>query len=94
MAANMTLTKTPMPAQDPAVRAKNFDEVATGYTEEMALNEAARCLGCKNMPCVDGCPVKIHIPEFIGKIKSVTRAGEQCSVISEAFSVHQKSNDY
>lgn len=69
MAANMTLTKTPMPAQDPAVRAKNFDEVATGYTEEMALNEAARCLGCKNMPCVEGCPVKIHIPEFIAKVK-------------------------
>ena len=69
MAANMTLTKTPMPAQDPAVRAKNFDEVATGYTEEMALNEAARCLGCKNMPCVEGCPVKIHIPEFISKVK-------------------------
>lgn len=65
----MTLTKTPMPAQDPAVRAKNFDEVATGYTEEMALNEAARCLGCKNMPCVEGCPVKIHIPEFIAKVK-------------------------
>ncbi|MBO5280790.1 MAG: NADPH-dependent glutamate synthase [Clostridia bacterium] len=58
-----------MPAQDPAVRAKNFDEVATGYTEEMALNEAARCLGCKNMPCVEGCPVKIHIPEFIAKVK-------------------------
>ena len=69
MAANMTLTKTPMPAQDPAVRAKNFDEVATGYTEEMALNEAARCLTCKNMPCVEGCPVKIHIPEFIAKVK-------------------------
>ena len=69
MAANMTLTKTPMPAQDPHVRAKNFDEVATGYTEEMALAEAARCLACKNMPCVEGCPVKIHIPEFISKVK-------------------------
>ena len=69
MAANMTLTKTPMPAQDPHVRAKNFDEVATGYTEEMALAEAARCLACKNMPCVEGCPVKIHIPEFISRVK-------------------------
>ncbi len=69
MAANMTLTKTPMPAQDPKMRAKNFDEVATGYTEDMALAEAARCLSCKNMPCVEGCPVKIHIPEFISKVK-------------------------
>ena len=67
--ANMDLKKTEMPTQDPKVRAKNFDEVATGYTEEMALNEAERCLNCKNMPCVNGCPVKIHIPEFISKIR-------------------------
>ena len=67
--ANMSLKKNPMPVQDPAVRTRNFNEVALGYTEEMALDEAARCLNCKNMPCVDGCPVKIHIPEFISKVK-------------------------
>ena len=58
-----------MPTQEPSVRAKNFDEVALGYSEEMAIDEALRCLNCKHMPCVNGCPVKIHIPEFIGKIK-------------------------
>ncbi len=58
-----------MPTQEPAVRAKNFDEVALGYSEETAIDEALRCLNCKHMPCVSGCPVKIHIPEFIGKIK-------------------------
>ena len=57
--ANMELKKTPMPEQDPLVRAGNFKEVALGYTEEMALNEAARCLHCKNMPCVSGCPVNV-----------------------------------
>ncbi len=66
---NMSLKKNPMPSQEPEVRAHNFSEVATGYTEEMALDEAMRCLNCKNMPCVSGCPVKIHIPEFIEKIK-------------------------
>ena len=58
-----------MPTQEPKLRAKNFDEVALGYSEEMAIDEAMRCLNCKHMPCVNGCPVKIHIPEFIGKIK-------------------------
>ena len=67
--ANMSLTRNVMPTQDPLVRAHNFSEVALGYTEEMAIDEANRCLNCKNMPCVDGCPVKIHIPEFISKIK-------------------------
>lgn len=67
--ANMSLQKNPMPTQDPAVRAHNFSEVATGYTEEIAMDEAMRCLNCKNMPCVSGCPVNIHIPEFIAKIK-------------------------
>ena len=66
---NMRLTKNPMPTQEPAVRAHNFKEVATGYTDEMAMDEANRCLSCKNMPCVTGCPVNIHIPEFIAKIK-------------------------
>ena len=67
--ANMSLKKNPMPTQEPQVRAKNFDEVALGYGKETAIDEALRCLNCKHMPCVSGCPVKIHIPEFIGKIK-------------------------
>ena len=67
--ANMCLQRNPMPSQEPSVRAHNFKEVATGYTEEMALNEAQRCLNCKNMPCVSGCPVNIHIPAFIEKIR-------------------------
>ena len=67
--ANMSLTRNPMPNQDPLVRAHNFEEVALGYSEETAIDEANRCLNCKHMPCVDGCPVKIHIPEFISKIK-------------------------
>ncbi|MBQ3412298.1 MAG: NADPH-dependent glutamate synthase [Oscillospiraceae bacterium] len=66
---NMSLVKNPMPSQDPLVRAHNFHEVAIGYTEEIALDEAQRCLHCKNMPCVSGCPVNVHIPEFIEKIK-------------------------
>ena len=66
---NMSLKKNPMPSQDPVVRSGNFAEVALGYTEEMAIDEALRCLTCKHMPCVSGCPVNIHIPEFISKIK-------------------------
>ena len=66
---NMSMTRNVMPTQDAKVRAHNFDEVALGYTEETAIDEAMRCLNCKNMPCVDGCPVKIHIPDFISKIK-------------------------
>ena len=66
--ANMTLTKTPMPEQDPQVRAHNFQEVTLGYTPEMAMEEAARCLGCKKPKCVEGCPVNVRIPEFIGKV--------------------------
>ena len=66
--ANMSLQKTPMPEQQPGVRNKNFNEVATGYTDEMAISEAQRCLGCKNMPCVKGCPVNVQIPQFIGAV--------------------------
>ena len=61
--------KHEMPAQDPKVRAHNFDEVALGYSEETALAEASRCLNCKNRPCVAGCPVNVQIPEFIQKVK-------------------------
>ena len=65
---NMINTKTPMPEQEPNIRNKNFKEVALGYTEEMAINEAQRCLNCKNKPCVSGCPVNVRIPEFIEKV--------------------------
>lgn len=67
--ANMSNRKTPMPERDPSVRNHDFLEVSLGYSEEAALSEAARCLNCKNMPCVNGCPVKIHIPEFIEKVR-------------------------
>ena len=68
MAANMSPKKNPMPHQDPQVRATNFNEVALGYTKEQAMDEAKRCLHCKNTPCVSGCPVQIRIPEFIAKV--------------------------
>ena len=61
--------KHEMPVQDPSVRAHNFNEVALGYTADIAVAEAQRCLNCKNRPCVSGCPVNIRIPEFIGKMK-------------------------
>ncbi len=66
--ANMSLVKNPMPSQDPNVRNKNFDEVALGYTEEQALDEAQRCLNCKAKPCMTGCPVMVHITEFIAEV--------------------------
>ena len=65
---NMDPKRCPMPSQDPNVRNKNFKEVALGYTPEMAVNEAKRCLGCKNKPCQTGCPVGIDIPSFIAKV--------------------------
>ncbi len=66
--ANMSLQKNPMPSQDPNVRNKNFEEVALGYTEAQALDEAQRCLNCKNRACMQGCPVMVHIPEFIAEV--------------------------
>lgn len=65
---NMSLTKTPVAEQEPLVRNKNFQEVTLGYTPQEAMEEAQRCLHCKNRPCVEGCPVNIHIPEFIAKV--------------------------
>lgn len=65
---NMRPDRNPMPSQEPNVRNKNFDEVALGYTEEMAINEAERCLNCKNPLCRNGCPVQIDIPAFIQKV--------------------------
>ncbi len=66
--ANMALEKVKMPEQDPKERARNFKEVTLGYTKEMAMEEASRCLNCKNKPCVAGCPVGVKIPEFISEI--------------------------
>ena len=66
--ANMQMTKTPMPEQDPQVRNANFLEVAQGYTLEQAMNEAQRCIHCKNPACVSGCPVGIPIPDFLAKV--------------------------
>ncbi len=83
---NMRLDKNPMPTQDPEVRAHNFNEVATGYSEAAALDEALRCLNCKNMPCVSGCPVNIHIPAFIEKIKEGDFEGAY-QVINETSSL-------
>ena len=84
--ANMSLKRNEMPTQDACVRAHNFDEVALGYSETQAIDEANRCLNCKNMPCVDGCPVKINIPEFIAKIKEGDFEGAY-QVISKSSSL-------
>lgn len=82
--ANMSLKKVPMPEQAPDIRNKNFLEVAEGYTEEMAKEEATRCLNCKNKPCVSGCPVNVRIPEFIAKVA----AGE----FEEAYKIITSTN--
>ncbi len=66
--ANMQLNKTPVKEQAPSVRARNFQEVTYAYTEQEAINEATRCLNCKNKPCVSGCPVNVRIPEFIAEV--------------------------
>ncbi len=66
--ADMSLTKNPMPEQDPQIRARNFDEVALGYSREQAIAEAKRCLNCRNPLCRTGCPVSVRIPEFIEKV--------------------------
>ncbi len=84
--ANMTLKKNEMPTQAPEVRARNFFEVATGYDEATAIDEALRCLSCKNMPCVSACPVNVKIPEFIAKIKEGDFEGAY-RVISESSSL-------
>ncbi|MDD3183734.1 MAG: NADPH-dependent glutamate synthase [Anaerostipes sp.] len=81
--ANMSLTKVPMPEQDPNVRNKNFEEVTLGYTKEMAMEEATRCLNCKNKPCVNGCPVNVPIPEFIEKVAAGDFEGAYQVITSE-----------
>ena len=84
--ANMSLKKNPMPHQPADVRNKNFDEVALGYTPEQAMDEAERCLNCKHKPCISGCPVMVHIPEFIAKVKEGDFEGAY-QVISESSSL-------
>ena len=69
MKVNMSMTKNPMPEQDPEVRSHNFEEVALGYDAETAMKEAARCLDCKNSPCRSGCPVAVKIPRFLEKVR-------------------------
>ena len=83
---NMSLKKNPMPSQDALARGRNFEEVALGYTKEMAIDEAERCLNCKNMPCVNGCPVGIAIPSFIQKVK-VGEFEEAYRIITESSSL-------
>lgn len=83
---NMSLTKNPMPSQKPEIRNKNFEEVALGYTEEMAVDEADRCLHCKNTPCISGCPVQINISEFIRKVSEKNFSGAY-DIISESSSL-------
>lgn len=78
--------KHEMPVQDAKVRARNFKEVALGYTPEIAVAEAQRCLNCKNRPCVEGCPVNISIPEFISKVKESDFEGAY-NVISQSSSL-------
>ena len=81
--ANMQKDKTPMRVQDPAVRAKNWEEVALGYTDEEAANEATRCLNCRHKPCIEGCPVAIDIPRFISEIAK-GNPGSALGVIEES----------
>ena len=83
---NMSLKKNEMPHQAPDIRNKNFDEVALGYTEEQAIDEAKRCLNCKNKPCVGGCPVRINIPAFIEKVAE-GEFEEAYNIITEASSL-------
>ncbi len=83
---NMSLKKNEMPNQPADVRNKNFDEVALGYTVEQAVDEAERCLNCKNKPCVNGCPVMVHIPEFIAKVRERDFEGAY-QIISQSSSL-------
>ena len=84
---NMKANQNPMPEQAPEIRNKNFLEVAEGYTEEMAIREAMRCLKCRNKPCVSGCPVNIKIPDFIAQI-AMGEFEEAYQIIAEDSSLH------
>ena len=86
--ANMSLKRNEMPTQDAKIRATNFCEVALGYSEQTAIDEALRCLNCKNAPCVSGCPVNIHIPEFIEKVKE----GDFEGAYQVIYAIYQQNN--
>ena len=86
MAINMRPDKNPMPTQDPKVRAKNFEEVALGYDEKTAMDEARRCLNCKNPTCVSGCPVNIAIPAFLHEV-SLGNFEKAYHIVSESSSL-------
>ncbi len=86
MQRNMDPKKCPMPVQDPQVRRNNFDEVALGYTYEMAVNEARRCLNCKNKPCRSACPVSIDIPAFIERVANEDMEGAY-AIIAQSSSL-------
>ena len=83
---NLVREKNPMPEQAPDVRNKNFLEVACGYTEDMAVNEAMRCLKCRKKPCMSGCPVMVKIPDFIAKVAE-GEFEEAYRIISETSSL-------
>ena len=82
--SNVNLKKTAIPEQKPEIRNKNFEEVSLGYTKEMAIEEATRCLNCKSKPCMNGCPVNVAIPDFIKKISE--------GKIDEAYEIIKNSN--
>ena len=88
---NMNPKKCPMPEQAPDVRNKNFEEVTLGYTAEMAVEEAQRCLNCKNKPCMTGCSVQVKIPEFISKRLRRSRKPPHCR-LSAAVSARRRAS--
>ena len=84
MATNLSPKKNPIPEQEPNVRNKNFDEVALGYTVELALDEAKRCLQCRRPMCVTGCPVKVKIPDFINLITKEDFKGAYHKILEDS----------
>ena len=89
--ANMSMTKNPMPEQEPLVRNKNFEEVALGYTAETAMDEAKRCLKCKKPLCMQGCPVNVRIPEFLAKVAENFEVEEKGTEIYKPVKLHNFS---
>lgn len=93
------LTKVPVREQEAAVRAKNFDEVCLGYNKEEAMEEASRCINCKNAQCIKGCPVAIDIPAFIEQVKAgnierayqIISSHRRCLLCVDAFVLRRAS---
>ena len=83
---NLKVKKNPMPEQAPDIRNHNFEEVSEGYTPQMAINEAMRCLNCREKPCTHGCPVMVRIPEFIAKITEGDFEGAYQVISADKFS--------